>query len=94
MTWQAGDAAITVNGNDIPIRLTMGALAELDARLGVSGPEALAEKFRALNHTDAKQILASLVTDRTRIGDILMITDTDLRGALPIMCRMFEEAFT
>lgn len=94
MSWQLGDAVIQVSGQDVTLRLTMGALAELDARLGVSGPEDLAEKFRSLKQADARQILACLVTDRAVIGDVLMMPDDNLCDALPIMCRLFEEAFS
>lgn len=94
MRWQSGDAVIQVGGKEVLLRLTMGALAELDARLGVSGPEELAEKFRNLKQVDARQILACLVTDRAAIGDVLIMPDEALRGVLPVMCRLFEEAFS
>ena len=94
MSWQLGDATIQLSGKDVTLRLTMGALAELDARLGVSGPEDLAEKFRTLKQTDARQILACLVTERAAVGDVLMMSDEDLCDVLPIMCRLFEEAFS
>ena len=42
MGYQKGDEIITVAGQDYGLRLTMGALAELDTRLSLSGPTALA----------------------------------------------------
>lgn len=44
---QRGEAALRVDGKTRPMRLTLGALAALEARLGAGGLVALAERFEA-----------------------------------------------
>ncbi|WP_340109108.1 gene transfer agent family protein [Pikeienuella sp. HZG-20] len=44
---QRGEIAITIDGEERVLRLTLGALAALEARLDVGGLAALAERFEA-----------------------------------------------
>ena len=46
MGYQKGDEIITVAGQNYGLRLTMGALAELDTCLSLSGPTALATRLK------------------------------------------------
>ena len=46
--YQKGDVAVKIEGRNYRLRLTLGALAEIEARLGVKGPLELAQKTAAL----------------------------------------------
>ncbi|MBL4871002.1 MAG: hypothetical protein JKX72_08615 [Robiginitomaculum sp.] len=47
--FRKGDIPIVIAGNPYALRLSMGALAEIDHRLVVSGPLELAEKLKNLS---------------------------------------------
>ena len=59
MGYQKGDGIITVAGQNYGLRLTMGALAELDTRLSLSGPTALATRFKQASREEASVLLAA-----------------------------------
>ena len=94
MTRQRGDGVITLNGQPVRLRLTMVALADMDERLGISGPEDLATVFRSLRAVDVKQVLSALCIEDQHSRDVLIMSDSDVRDALPVMTRLFEEAFS
>ena len=61
MGYQKGDGIITVAGQNYGLRLTMGALAELDTRLSLSGPTALATRFKQASREEASVLLACVM---------------------------------
>lgn len=61
-----GEAALLVEGEALPMRLTLGALAELEQAFAVDSLPALGERF---------------VTGRLSAGDIIRIIAAGLRGA-------------
>jgi hypothetical protein len=61
-----GEAAITLNGEVRALRLTLGALAALEARLGEDGLAALVQRFEA---------------GGVRAGDLIALLGAGLRGA-------------
>lgn len=61
-----GEAALLVEGEALPMRLTLGALAELEQAFAVDSLPALSERF---------------VTGRLSAGDIIRILAAGLRGA-------------
>lgn len=56
-----GEAVVTLAGADRRLCLTLGALAEMETGLGVSGFEALAERLRGLSARDLMMVLAALL---------------------------------
>lgn len=56
-----GEATAVVAGVPRRLCLTLGALAELETALGVSGWEALSARLRALGAADLLQVLAALL---------------------------------
>ena len=97
MGYQKGDGIITVAGQDYGLRLTMGALAELDTRLSLSGPTALATRFKQASREEASVLLACVMRpclpSRNAPPLAANFTDADIAKALPDICRLFEEAF-
>ena len=47
--FRKGDSTVVIKGETYVLRLSLGALAEMDHRLGVSGPLELAEKLKTLS---------------------------------------------
>lgn len=93
MTVQRGDGVIHIDGRPCRLRLTLAALAELDAQLNVSGPEELAHRFRNLTQADARIILAILSLDEACWEDVTMISEAELLTAIPVVVKIFEESF-
>lgn len=56
-----GEALVRLAGADRRLCLTLGALAEMETGLGVSGFEALAERLRGLSARDLMMVLAALL---------------------------------
>jgi len=55
-----GEVVVTVDGQDWPARLTLGALVELEVALGADSLVGLAERFEAGRYS-ARDVLAVLV---------------------------------
>lgn len=98
MSYQKGDVFITVSGKNYGLRLTMGALAELDTRLSLSGPAALAKRLRHLTPDEARVLLACVMRPCAPSGDVdasaASFSKTDIAQVMPQLCRLFEEAFS
>lgn len=56
-----GEAVAVLAGAERRLCLTLGALAEIETALGVSGVAALAERMRTLSATDLMAVLAALL---------------------------------
>ncbi|MFC5342736.1 GTA-gp10 family protein [Brevundimonas staleyi] len=56
-----GEAIAVLAGEERRLCLTLGALAEIETALGVSGVAALAERMRALSARDLMAVLAALL---------------------------------
>lgn len=56
-----GEALVRLAGAERRLCLTLGALAEMETLLGVSGIEALAERLRGLSARDLMAVLAALL---------------------------------
>lgn len=97
MPYQKGDGLITVSGQEYGLRLTMGALAELDTRLSLSGPAALANRLRQLSSKEARVLLACVMRPCAPSKDVdasaASFSDAEIAGVMPSVCALFEEAF-
>ena len=95
---QKGDGFITVSGKNYGLRLTMGALAELDTRLSLSGPAALAKRLRHISPDEARVLLACVMRpcspSRGCAASAASFSEADIAAATPAVCRLFEEAFS
>ena len=56
-----GEAVVALAGAERRLCLTLGALAEIETALRLSGIEALAERMRALSANDLMVVLAALL---------------------------------
>lgn len=56
-----GEALVRLAGAERRLCLTLGALADMETVLGVSGIEALAERLRGLSARDLMAVLAALL---------------------------------
>ena len=57
MTFSRGQRTVTIGGQSVPVRLTLGALAEVEEALGA---DTLSDLARILMNPSAQQILAVL----------------------------------
>lgn len=97
MSYQKGDGIITIAGKNYGLRLTIGVLAELNIRLSLSGPIALANRMRQVSGEEARVLLVCVMRPYFREEEApppaATFTDTDIANALPEISRLFEEAF-
>lgn len=63
-----GEAVAVLAGEERRLCLTLGALAEIETALGVSGVAALAERMRALSARDLMVVLAALLRGGGEVG--------------------------
>ena len=73
-----GEVCLRVNGEDLPLRLSLGALAELEARLGEAGLLPLIERFES-GAFKADDLIVLLLAGLNCAG--WHGTETDLRAA-------------
>lgn len=86
--YQPGDRFVRAGGELLRLRLTLGALVDISERLGAPGPESLSGMLRNLNGSDARDLLRALSGRRDAI-----LSDEEVKAALPAMCEVFEMAF-
>lgn len=86
--FRPGDVAINIDGNAVHLRLSMGALAAIAARLDARSPQAMAARFR-----EAATIEATIATvlDCTKIDESVPYENTPLAKAVS---QLFETAFS
>lgn len=58
---ERGEAMIIVDGRPQRLRLTLGALAQMEASLGVSGFAALAQRLKQLSAADLALVVEALL---------------------------------
>ena len=98
MSFQLGDEMVLLKGKHYSLRLTMGALAELNTRLSVKGPQELSLRLRTLSSDDGRVLLACVMrpclpikSDHIRLA--ANFSDREISQAVLAVCRLFEEAF-
>lgn len=98
MRFQKGDQQIVRDGELYGLRLTMGAMAEINSRLCAAGPGALSARLRRLSVADGRVLLACVM--RPCLSEAVCadrvaarFSDRDIATALPIICSLFEQAF-
>lgn len=85
----AGEVMVQLDGVDHPAKLTLGALAELEAALGEDSLLALVERFEA-GRFSSRDVLALVVAGlrgggwRGRPDDLTAVTIADATGAGPL----------
>lgn len=92
--FQPGDQKLTLEDTPFHLRLTIGALAEMDARLAVSGPRSLATRLRHLTLQDARIILECVTLGSASRQRIKNLSDQHIQAVLPDLCALFETAFS
>lgn len=99
--YQKGDVAVKIEGRNYRLRLTLGSLAEIEARLGVKGPLALAEKIRSFgtknrSNADALTLLECLMCAADHSGGTsvpYMVRSAKPTDYMPAIASLFEETF-
>jgi len=99
--FQRGDVAVKIEGRNYRLRLTLGSLAEIEARLGVKGPLALAEKIRSFgaknrSSDEALTLLECLMCAPERSGKVSvppMVRNAKPMDYMPAIATLFEETF-
>jgi Protein of unknown function (DUF3356). len=89
-----GEVVVSLAGQARRLCLTLGALAELEAGLGVSGSEALAMRMRTLSATDLLVILAALLRGggEGELADGLAHSALSLKEATEAVTLAFQAA--
>lgn len=93
MSFQAGDQRVVIGGRRYTLRLTLGALSEISARLSAPSPQALSQILRSLTAVQARSLLDCLATAPLEPAALLALSDDALAALLPAICRVFEHAF-
>lgn len=76
-----GEAMVVLAGGERRLCLTLGALAEIETALGVSGVTGLAERMRALSARDLMTVLAALLRGG---GEEALADDLDRAAIDPV----------
>ena len=99
--YQKGDVAVKIEGRNYRLRMTLGSLAEIESRLGVKGPLALAKKIRSFgtkNHSsdEALALLECLFCASDHKGKIsvpYVVRNAKPTDYMPAIATLFEETF-
>ncbi len=95
-----GEVEAVLDGKRCTLRLTLGALAELEAALGADGLVDLAERFeaRAMRANDVIAVLAAGLRGAGRAATVdevaVMAVEGGAGGAARLAARMLTVAFT
>jgi len=89
-----GEVSARLAGADRCLCLTLGALAEIETRLGIEGLDRLAERMRALSARDLMVVLAALLRGggEAALADRLGEAAIDPREAAQAVARGFAAA--
>ena len=89
-----GEVTATLAGAERRLCLTLGALAEIESGLGVSGVAALGARMRVLSAVDLMIVLAALLRGGGEAGlaDELGRSAVDPRAAAEALARAFAAA--
>ncbi len=89
-----GEVLAELAGAPRRLCLTLGALAEIEAALGATGPEALSARMRALSASDLMAVLAALLRgggDHS-LADELAISGVQPKAAADAVAQAFVAA--
>jgi len=92
MTHPRGDVVLTINGQPQILRLTLGALADIEERLGGGDLSALQARLKNPRVADIVLVLHALLTGggATLPLEALKAADIDLTEAARAIARAFE----
>lgn len=89
--FQKGDYIFNYNGRVIYLRLTLGALAEIFARLELDDIKAVSARIRKAKRADIINIFSAL--SRPAHTDDINFDNLNLQKAMPVLADIFETAF-
>lgn len=92
--WHGGDRLVKAGSRELRLRLTVGALAEIDSRLGIQGPVALSERMRSLGPDDLDHMLCALLRPVHGEGAPALARSVPPVQASRAIADLFEEAFS
>jgi len=92
MVHPRGDVRLTINGEEKNLRLTLGALAEIEERLGGGSLELLQERLKTPRVTDIILILHALLGGggAALTLEALKASDVNLNEAAAAIAKAFE----
>ncbi|WP_425407701.1 GTA-gp10 family protein [Hyphococcus sp.] len=92
MTHPRGDVRIRINGEDRSLRLTLGALADIEQALGGGDFEALQQRLKKPRVADIIMILHALLQGggASLTMEALKASDVDLAAASRAIAKAFE----
>lgn len=79
MSYRPGDVPTHLG----PLRLTVGALAEITSRLGADSPAELATAIRTLSPDGARHLVMALLRPSGAQGLVARLSDTELAELMP-----------
>ena len=88
--YRPGDVATPLG----PLRLSVGALAEIAARLDAFGPPELAARLRALDAGAARHLLTSLLRGADAPERVARLTDAEVQALVPEASRCIAQALS
>ena len=89
--FQKGDYIFVHGGRPAYLRLTLGALAEISARLDAENIAILSQKIRRAEPEDIIAVFTAL--SRPAHGENFKFKDLDLQTAMPALADIFETGF-
>lgn len=91
-----GEARVRLGGAEYRVCMTLGALAEIEAGLGVTGLGELVERMRSLSAGDLMVVLAAVLRGggERELAATLDTAPIDLREAAEAVAKAFEAAST
>jgi hypothetical protein len=88
-----GDVLASLDGRRVRLRLTLGALAEIEARLGVSGMDGIGSALPGLSREELAEVLLALMqggeSSRGHTVDVARLSHTAMAG---LVARTVREA--
>ena len=103
MGFQKGDQRVFLGEKSFRLRLTIGSLAEINSRLGCSGPRELSDQLRTLTAAQARVLLACVMRPCLPVDSsggqdadmsAALFSKADIAAAMAAICALFEEAFS
>lgn len=104
-SFRKGDVYVEIKGRRYILRLTLGALAEIDERLGVKGPLELAKKLKGFSADEGRvetalHLLECLLRPAfpapVSVGGVdipALVKAADFKSFMPAITHLFEMSF-
>jgi hypothetical protein len=89
MDYRTGDVPTPIG----PLRLTVGALAEMAERLDAPSPTTLSNRIRVMTPETARHLLIALLRPSGRAAQVAGLSDAQVAARMPDVSRCIVQAF-